>query len=236
MSNHQYSHIKKIVKDYVISYGVIQAENSSCDLIDFFKIGDDKYGLYLADVADTGEPAVKVMNKLQGIINKHSFECLENAATSDKLDPAEIVREINREICKDKFSKYITLIYGILDFKQNKLDYAIAGYYPNPILIEGKDQAKYLFGQGYPLGLLPGATFERFTVDVKPGQGLMFFSDGIMRFFMLSEEAGEKDQKLLELVADPQIEISDVLHKLKLNFETLVNDDIVILNIRRNNL
>ena len=138
------------------------------------------------------------------------------------------------EICKDKLSKYITLIYGILDLQNNKLDYTIAGYYPNPIFVDDKKHAKYLFGKGYPLGLLPQATFERFSIKINPDNALMFFSDGIMRFFMLEDDHAEKDQKLLKLVSDPKMDISDILHKLKLNFETLVNDDIVILNIQRN--
>lgn len=225
MNTQQYSHIKRIVGDYLVSYGVIQSIHNSCDVIDFFKIGELQYGLYLADVAGVGDTSVAVMNKLQGLINKHCFACLE--------DPATTVQNINTEMYSAKLGKYVTLIYGILDLKKNKLDYTIAGYYPNPIFVDSNLHAKYLFGKGYPLGIVPKATFENFSISIEPNDSLLFFSDGIMRFFMPGEDSASKDNGLLNLVCSSKVEIDSILHKLNLTYSTPVIDDIVIFSIKR---
>lgn len=232
MSTQQYSHIKRIVGDYLVSYGVIQSVYDSCDVIDFFKIGEFQYGLYLADVAGTGDSSVAVMNKLQSLINKHCFACLESKEELN-LDPAIIVKNINTEMYSAKLGKYITLIYGILDLKTNTLNYTIGGYYPNPILVDSKFHAKYLFGKGYPLGIVPQATFENFTVPIDPNNSLIFFSDGIMRYFMPGEDSESKDNGLLNLVCSSKVEIDSILQKLDLTYSTPIIDDIVIFTIQR---
>ena len=232
MSTQQYSHNKRIIGDYLVSYGVMQSVYDSCDIIDFFKIGEFQYGLYLADVAGTGDTSIAVMHQLQGLINKHCFACLEQKENC-VLDPAAIVNNINAEIYTGKLGKYVTLVYGILDLKNNTLDYTIAGYYPNPIFVGAKFDAKYLFGKGYPLGILPNATFERFNISIPEHSSIVFFSDGIMRFLMLSEDKESKDNQLLNLVSGAKVEIDGILQKLNLTYSTPIVDDIVILTIQR---
>lgn len=233
MSTQQYSHNKRIIGDYLVSYGVMQSVYDSCDIIDFFKIGEFKYGFYLADVAGTGDSSVAVMHKLQALINKHCFACLDNKDEC-LLDPALIVKNINAELYTSQLGKYVTLIYGVLDLKTNILDYTIAGYYPNPIVIDSSFKSKYLFGKGYPLGIIKQATFEKFSVKIEEDNSLIFFSDGILRFLMLSEDKQSKDVQLLNLVSGSHIEIDDILHKLNLTYSSPIIDDIVILTIQRN--
>ena len=232
MGTQQHSHIKRIVGDYLVSYGVIQSVYDSCDVIDFFKISEHKYGLYLADVSGTGSASVAVMNKLQGLINKHCFACLEKQSQCI-LDPALLVKNINEEMYTAQLGKYVTLIYGVLDLEKNTLNYTIAGFYPNPILVNDKFHAKYLFGKGYPLGILPKADFENFTLQIEPDNSIIFFSDGIMRFFMPGEDVESKDNGLLNLVCSSKVEIDDILQKLDLTYSTPIIDDIVIFTIKR---
>ncbi len=121
-----------------------------------------------------------------------------------------------------------------MDLKNNTLNYTIAGYYPNPILVDSKLHAKYLFGKGYPLGIVPKASFENFTVSIEPNNSLIFFSDGIMRFFMPGEDSDVKNNGLLNLVCTSKVEIDSILHKLDLTYSTPIIDDIVIFTIQRN--
>lgn len=242
----QYSHNKKIIDGYVISYGVMQSVQSSCDTIDFFKISEKKYGFYLADVAGSSSESIKVMHELQGLINKY---CLVNNKNELKdrqhvgqLVPVEVVKHVNQEMYQLKLNKYVTLIYGFLDLETNVFDYTVAGHYPNPILINAKLEAHYIHGKGYPLGLVQDSQFEKFNVLVEEGSSLIFFSDGILRFLMSSKDqmnnhSISKENQLLELLSgiDYPIEVNKILQKMNLTYSTPIVDDIVILTIQRNN-
>lgn len=247
---HQYSHNKKIIGDYVISYGLMQSIHSSCDTIDFFKVNEHKYGFYLADVSGSGVESVKTMHSLQDLINKYCHPVDDTSKYQKNLKtlvPNQVAKKINQEMHRLKSKEYVTLTYGILDLVSNAFEYTVAGYYPNPILINDKFEAKYLYARGYPLGLIKDANFEKFNVLIEEGSSLIFFSDGILRFLMLAEngshdpnglnqENTNKENKLLKLISEDnsKIEVEKILHKLNLNYSTPIVDDIVILIIQRN--
>lgn len=194
MNKQQYSHIKRKVGEYTVSYGIIQSINDSCDTIDFFKINDTKYGFYLADVAGQAKSSIAIMNKLQNVINKNCFECLEKQQNCI-LNPSLIAKAINAEMYTNNLSKYVTLIYGILDISNNNIEYTTAGYYPNPILVTNANDnnsrnAKYLFSKGFPLGILQNANFDNLQVKIDKNNSVIFFSDGIMNFFKPDSKIG----------------------------------------------
>lgn len=241
-NNQQYSLIKRKVGEYTVSYGIIQSIHDSCDTIDFFKITDYKYGFYLADVAGQGKNAINIMNKLQELINKNCFECLDQKQECI-LNPALIAKTINNAMYENNLSKYVTLIYGILDTATNVIEYTTAGYYPNPILLNNNPQikdnkkhkaAKYLFSKGFPLGILKDANFDNFQVKIEKNSSIIFFSDGIMNFFKPdSNNSKDKDDELLNLTIKSNMDISNILQQLNLNYSVPIVDDIVVLTIQR---
>lgn len=231
MDNQQYSHIKRMLGDYTVSYGLIQSLNPSYDTIDFFKINDYKYGLYLADVAGPGDNTA-VINRLQQIINHHCLECLTNK-DGCILDPAMVLENINLEMYSEKLSKYVTLFYGLLDLNTNILNYSIAGHYPNPILVDNQLNAKYVLNKGYPLGLVPKANFENYNIKFNANDSLVLFSNGIMNYFKSDSAYKDKSDSLLDLICNSKLDISNILHNLKLDYNTVVVDDIVIFTIQK---
>lgn len=237
MNKQQYSHIKKTVGEYTISYGVIQALNDSCDTIDFFKINETIYGFYLADVAGPGKASITIMNKLQELINKNCLECLQNNQEYT-FNPSLIAKAINSEIYNRNVNKYITLIYGILNLSNNIIEYTTAGYYPNPIWVTEQNthkHAKYIFSKGYPLGILPNAEFDNFQIKMEKNNAVIFFSDGIMNFFKPDiDNTKNKDDELLKLIINADINISNILEELNLNYSAPTMDDIVVLTLQRN--
>lgn len=233
MSNQPYSHIKKIIGNYAISYGVIQSINNSCDSIDCFKIDDNKIAIYLADLAG-GIDDKATLTLFQDLIN--TYVVLPGYAKNyNNLEPTKVLESINHSLCLKHLGKYITLIYGILDLSSNVFEYSVAGYYPNPILVGVNIDPKYLVNRGYPLGVLATATFEKFQVNLSEDQSLVFFSDGIMKFFKPNSYEKMQDDALLQLICNCKIDVGNILEKLHLTYSTPVIDDIVIMTITRNN-
>jgi len=73
---------------------------------------------------------------------------------------------------------FVTCFYAILDPKSARLSYANAGH-DLPYLWGGGD-AEELRARGMPLGLLPGMEYEEKEIEVDAGEGVLFYTDGLV--------------------------------------------------------
>jgi len=73
--------------------------------------------------------------------------------------------------------RYATLFFGILE-SSGKLDYINAGH-PPPLLIRNGTVEQALPASCLPLGLIPDAEFKDTTLQLQPGDTLIFYTDGI---------------------------------------------------------
>jgi phosphoserine phosphatase RsbU/P len=162
-----------------------------------------KIGLVLADVTGKGMPAALMVSTL------HSALRLLLDATG--LGPAFLER-LNRHICDSSTSnKFITLFLAELDPAGGGLVYLNAGH--NPALLLRRDGAvEHLGSGGVPLGLIPAARFQAKTAEVRPGDLLCIYSDGITEAVAPDDEefgmerlaavlAEHRDRPLPELIA-----------------------------------
>jgi serine phosphatase RsbU (regulator of sigma subunit) len=233
MSIQQHQFTQQVVGNYTCSYDIIPSRHSSYDAIDFFKISESKYGLYLIDVAGTGNLSIKAVAQVQELIIK--LACSEQK-TSFASNPESLIQQLNSTIYTIKLGKFLTLFYGVLDLENNCFNYSIAGHYPNPILLDNNNHAKYLFGKGFPLGILPNTTFEKFSIPISTNSSIILLSDGIMKFFMPQEDIEYRSNYLLTLICESNAQLPTLLQKLNLNSATLnILDDIIVAIIKRQN-
>jgi serine phosphatase RsbU (regulator of sigma subunit) len=72
----------------------------------------------------------------------------------------------------------VTCFYAILDPKSGSLRYANAGH-DLPYVHHG-DGAEELRARGMPLGLMPGMSYEQKEIVLDVGEGVFFYSDGLV--------------------------------------------------------
>jgi serine phosphatase RsbU (regulator of sigma subunit) len=73
---------------------------------------------------------------------------------------------------------FVTCFYAILEPESGTLSYANAGH-DLPYLWCGGD-ADELRATGMPLGLMPGMSYEQKELELDCGQGIFFYSDGLV--------------------------------------------------------
>jgi serine phosphatase RsbU (regulator of sigma subunit) len=73
---------------------------------------------------------------------------------------------------------FVTCFYAILDPQSASLTYANAGH-DLPYLWHG-GEAEELRASGMPLGLMPGMSYEEKEIVLDPGEGVFFYSDGLV--------------------------------------------------------
>jgi serine phosphatase RsbU (regulator of sigma subunit) len=74
--------------------------------------------------------------------------------------------------------QFVTSCYAILDPKNGKLKYALAGH-PPPFLRMASGQVEKLAGRGIAMGINPDAQYEDMNLALEPGDSLVAFTDGV---------------------------------------------------------
>jgi serine phosphatase RsbU (regulator of sigma subunit) len=74
---------------------------------------------------------------------------------------------------------FVTCFYVILDAKSGRLKYANAGH-DLPYLRRRSGTAEELRARGMPLGLIPGMSYEEKETVLVPGEGILFYTDGLV--------------------------------------------------------
>ncbi len=105
---------------------------------------------------------------------------------------------------------FVTAHYGVLDIVSHRLDYASAGH--NLALHAEREgcEARSLTANGLALGISVDVQFEQKTVDLQPGDVVLFYTDGAIDTLNASgEEFG--DARLSALLCDHKAEPAEAI-------------------------
>jgi steroid delta-isomerase-like uncharacterized protein len=142
------------------------------DFYGFHLLSEDRLGLVVGDATGKGVPAALVMATTCGM--------LELAAqSSDSSSPGEVLSLVNEALlARIPANMFVTCFYAILDPKSASLSYANAGH-DLPYVRRGGDSEE-LRARGMPLGLMPGMGYEEKEIVLDAGEGVLFYSDGLV--------------------------------------------------------
>jgi len=164
------------------------AREVSGDYLDLIPLGGSQLGIAVGDVAGKGVAAALVMSNLQAAVR---------AVAPEEAAPERLLQRINRTTCRNvPGNRFITLFYGVLEGR--RLRYSNAGH-PAPVLVRADGTAIRLAADGAVLGVLPDWTYEAAEVELRAGDRLVLFTDGIVE---AENAAGAEfgEERLLEAV------------------------------------
>ena len=148
---------------------------------DFFTVEETDPGLVFAlgDIGGKGLAAGMWVTHLIGLIRTH---------TAVSSEPAEIATAVNRDIAHlSSVEPLSTMFIGRLDANTGTLDYCSAGH-PAALLLR-QDGALEALGEGGPmLGVVPSASFNCGTVQLRAQDVMLVCSDGILESFDYAEQ------------------------------------------------
>lgn len=178
------------VKGYRISGKNRTAFSVGGDYFDFIPLNDKRWAICLGDVSGKGMPAALLMANLQAILRSHLIR--ENS-------PGQILKVANHQMFKNTSAeKFATFFLAILDTAEHTLNYSNGGH-DYPYLISRDGKPRRLQSGGLPLGMLNQQEYLEDTVNIKSGDCLFIYSDGITES-MNSEEEEFGEQRLQELL------------------------------------
>jgi sigma-B regulation protein RsbU (phosphoserine phosphatase) len=175
------------------------------DYYDVIRLSKNKLGICVADVAGKGISAALLMANVQAAVR---------AFASDLSSPAQVCSSINSVLCTNLASgKFVTLFYGVLDASRRTLEYTSAGHL-RPILIDSNGSVDRLENGGALLGVFPDWKYEDSRVELKPGDLLLLFTDGITEAMAPDGEEFGEDRLIAAATVSPGKTIRDLQAQL----------------------
>jgi serine phosphatase RsbU (regulator of sigma subunit) len=202
----------------------------SGDFVDYFAIDNEHLGFYIADVSGHGVSSAFVTVLLKSYMSRY-LELFRQGKNRGILDPARILTRLNRNILGGRFSKYLTMFYGIIDTSENRLSYSNGGQFPFPILYDG-DRSQYIGGKSLPVGLFDFAEYQTEILQLPAKFTLTLLSDGILDTLKQSK-VKDKLNFLLALMDHGHISMETLTQQLELDRVNTLPDDITILLISK---
>ncbi|MGW2239080.1 SpoIIE family protein phosphatase [Streptomyces sp. NPDC001759] len=190
------------------------------DWFDVIPLDGGKTALVVGDVMGSGITAAATMGRLR---------TATNTLASLDLDPARLLEHLDR-ITEDLDHSIATCVYAVHDPALRQCRIANAGHLPPVRLREGRPPELLELPTGAPLGV-GGVAFSTTTVDLGPGDRLVFYTDGLVE--TRQHPLDERLDALLSLLDGPDRPLEEVCDLLLRTLHQADNSDDVALLIAR---
>jgi sigma-B regulation protein RsbU (phosphoserine phosphatase) len=157
------------------------------DYFDVLPFESDTFGLCIADVAGKGLPAALLMSNLQAAVR---------GLASSTLSPDDLCARLNALLCRNMASdRFVTLFYAQLEGASRRLRYTSAGHNPPFVLHQDGSHERLREGGGV-LGVFANQTFHVGLAQLRPGDRVVLFTDGVTEACNAAEEEFGEDRLL----------------------------------------
>jgi sigma-B regulation protein RsbU (phosphoserine phosphatase) len=192
------------------------ARTVSGDYYDFLSLNSDKLMLAVGDISGKGISAALLMATIHSAVRAYTIEdvpvlreaaigaaggsgvMLASESRGADASPATLLSLLNHQLFENTpDAKYATLLLGIYDGPTRRFTYANGGHLP-PILISEDGSSQLLSCGGTVVGLFDNLSFPEATIQLRPGDMLVTYSDGVTEPENDYGEFGE--DRLLQLV------------------------------------
>jgi sigma-B regulation protein RsbU (phosphoserine phosphatase) len=147
------------------------AQQVGGDFYDVISLSKGRVGLVMADVSDKGMAAALYMALTRSLIH---------AEAKRSSSPRQVLLSVHRLLLEmTQADMFVSAFYGVLDPAQGTLRYARAGH-DRPLLFSPTTgECQFLAADGMLLGCLEKVRLEEAGVNLRPGDLLVLYSDGI---------------------------------------------------------
>ena len=186
------------------------------DFYDFFLIDKDHLCMVIADVSGKGIPAALFMMISKIII--------QSCAMLGR-DAGEILTKTNEALCSNnRMEMFVTVWIGILEISTGKLTAANAGH-EYPAIKTGSKFELLKDKHGLVIGAMPGIVYKEYELDLKPGDKLFLYTDGVAEATRGGEELFGTKRMLDALNKDPDADPTILLRNVRRAVDEFVGSD-----------
>jgi sigma-B regulation protein RsbU (phosphoserine phosphatase) len=191
------------------------------DWFDFIDLGEQRYGLVLADVSGKGMPAALLMSATRALMR---------LVARPSSSPSETLKLLNQTLAEDfPSNKFVTMLYGVLDAQSREITLASAGH-PRPLLVNHHCSFVEM-ETGLPLGL-GVSSYPEHTVKLDSGAQMLLYTDGVIEAMNDRYEEFGPD-RLIEHFLQPHACVEGLVQAVKtFGGGSCLSDDATVMLIR----
>jgi phosphoserine phosphatase RsbU/P len=158
----------------------VPARETGGDFYDVLPLGHDRFGLSIGDVSGKSLPAAMLMAVARSVVRS---EALDHAL------PADVMCQANQLVAQDvPPDTYVALCYAVYDARARTLELALGGQL-TPLLRRRDGTTEFINVVGeLPLGIVPDVDYKTTTVQLEPGDTVLFYTDGLVEGFSPARE------------------------------------------------
>jgi sigma-B regulation protein RsbU (phosphoserine phosphatase) len=170
---------------YSFAWTFAPCETVGGDLFNLMPISEDRLVVYIFDVSGHGVSSALVTVSVYQSLSDRTGQLvkvpLDHPPYFQINSPADVLRALDEEYPFERFEKFFTMTYMLLDRNSGRLCYANAGH-PPPILLKRNGAVERLESGGTLVGLGGLVPYEEEDVELEPGDRVFLFSDGITEY------------------------------------------------------
>ena len=141
------------------------------DLLDVHRIDANRTSFFLGDAMGHGVHAALIMSALSAVARR---------VVAARPDPAGLLVELNAVMLADFPDQLVTGVCCLFDVETATATLAVAGH-PPPLRIRAAGgDVEEVGGRNVALGMLPDVRYRPCEVRLAPGDGLVFYTDGVI--------------------------------------------------------
>lgn len=174
-------HVLPRLDDFSFSAVYRPREYVSGDIYDVRRLGENHVAIALADVQGHGIGAALMTVFIKRALGGES----RHGKLFRPSSPDEVLTRLNEELIEADLSEtqFVSVVYALLDLRRRRLEIARGGA-PYPLWRHADGTCEPLATPGFLIGVLPGATFAVEAIEMKPGDELVFYTDGLEQILL----------------------------------------------------
>jgi len=213
-----------------LSHRLVPSLMLSGDFVDYFRLDDDCFCFYMADVSGHGTSSAFVTVMIKDFVRRLARTDTEAVVE----DPSCVLGALNQDLLLNDISrigKHVSMHIGVVDTARRRLRYANAGHFPT-LLISEACGTRFLEQAGRPLGLFSEARFESETyrLDASEPTLMLLFSDGVLEL-MGRQPLPNKEAALKRLAGRCRPHGGHIWESLEFDESLQCRDDVSFLSL-----
>jgi sigma-B regulation protein RsbU (phosphoserine phosphatase) len=191
------------------------------DMCNFVRLDDTHAAMYILDVSGHGVQAALLSAAVSRVMTGQSdaLGLLRRRSPSDGrpriVPPAGVASELNLQFpMPPGTNQYFTVVYGVLDVPGRRLSAVRAGHLA-PILVAPDRVEEMAVPTGVPVGFIDDADYEDAEFELRPGDKVLFYTDGVIEAFNGADEQYGIERLMDVLNENRSLPVEELLRRVE---------------------